>query len=210
MNKKLMVLLLAAIMLLAVGCRNDADTKETTEPSLHLETETNPVIPDETISGVEILDEPLNNPFDETEDAEQETTENNSSTDNTSNSNSDGNGQSNTGNNDNTGNSGGSNNGGSNTEKPNQSGDETATEPKPTEPKPTEPGATEPEGGINYVSYEEYNNMTPAEQLAYYNQFPSMEAFVQWYNEAKAEYDKEHGAIDVGDGNIDLGDITNP
>lgn len=210
MNKKLMILLLAAIMLLAVGCKNGADTKETTEPSQQLETETNPVIPEETISGVEILDEPLSSPFDEMEDTEQKTTENSSSTDNTSNSSSDGNGQSNTGNTDNTGNSGGSNNGGSNTEKPAQSGDETAAEPKPTEPKPTESGATEPEGGIHYVSYEEYNNMTPAEQVAYYNQFPSMEAFVQWYNEAKAKYDEEHGAIDVGDGNIDLGDITNP
>lgn len=193
MNKKLMVLLLAAIMLLAAGCKNDADTGETTEPSQYLQTETNPEIPEETISGVEILDEPLNSPFDEMEDAEQETTDNSSSTDNADNSNSDG-----------------SNSGESNTEKPAQSGNDTAAESKPTEPKPTEPGATEPEDGIHYVSYEEYNNMTPAEQVAYYNQFPSMEAFVQWYNEAKAEYDREHGAIDVGDGDIDLGDITNP
>lgn len=191
MNKKLVVLLLVAIMLLAVGCKNDADTRETTEPSQPLETETTPVIPDETIPGVEMLDEPLNSPFDETEDTEQETTENNSAADNT-------------------GSADGSNNSGSGTEKPSQSGDETAAEPKPTEPKPTEPGATEPEGGITYVSYEEYNNMTPAEQVAYYNQFPSIEAFVQWYNEAKAEYDKEHGAIDVGDGDIDLGDIIKP
>lgn len=184
MNKKRMVLLLAAIMLLAVGCKKDADT---TEPSQLLETETNPVIPEETILGVEILDEPLNNPFDETRDAEQEPTENKSTADNT-----------------------GSNNGASNTEKPAQSGDGTAAETGPAEPKPTESGATEPEGGISYVSYEEYTNMTPEEQLAYYNQFPSMEAFVQWYNEAKAEYDKEHGAIDVGDGDIDLGDIIKP
>ena len=69
MNKKLMVLLLATIMLLAAGCKNDADTKETTEPLQHLETETNPVMPEETISGVEILEEPLNNPFEGTEEA---------------------------------------------------------------------------------------------------------------------------------------------
>lgn len=193
MNRKLMVLLLAAIMLLAAGCKKDADTRETTEPPQHLETETTPTVPEETISGVEILDEPLNSPFDEMEDTEQETTENNSSTGNTGNSNSDG-----------------SNSGDSHTEKPAQSGDDTAAESRPAETKPAESGATEPEGGIHYVSYEAYNSMTPAEQMAYYNQFPSMEAFVRWYNDAKAEYDEEHGAIDVGDGDIDLGDIINP
>lgn len=193
MNMKLMVLLLAAMMLLGAGCKKDAAARETTEPTRHLETETNPVISEETISGVEILDEPLSSPFDEMEDAEQETAENNSSTDNTGNSNADG-----------------SDYGDSDTEKPAQSSDETADESKATEPEPTGSGATEPEDGDNYVSYEVYNNMTPAEQMAYYNQFPSMEAFVQWYNEAKAEYDKAHGAIDVGDGDIDLGDIANP
>lgn len=188
MYKKLMALLLAAMMLLAAGCKKDTAPQETTEPSRPLETETTPVvIPEETISGVEILDEPLNSPFDGMEDTEPETTENSSPSDNTI-----------------------SNNASSNTEKPAQSGNETVTEPTPTEPVQSEPGATVPEDGINQVSYETYSNMTPAEQMAFYNQFTSMEAFVQWYNEAKAEYDREHGAIDVGDGDIDLGDIINP
>lgn len=191
MNKRLMVLLLVAILLLAVGCKNNADTAdiadttEATESSLPLETETNPVIPEEPVLGVGTLDESLTNPFENPEEAEQETTENSGSADN-------------------------GNNDGSNTEEPSQSGNETPTEPDPTESEATEPDATEPEGGNTYVSYEEYNNMTPAEQVAYYNQFPSMEAFVEWYKEAKAEYDKEHGSVDVGDGNIDLGDIVKP
>lgn len=235
MNKRLMVLLLAAIMLLAVGCGNHADVEETTEPSQQLETEASPEVPDETIPGVEILDEPLANPFDEMEDAEQETTGNDGSTGNTGSSNSGDNGQSNKGNGNadsNTGNSGsngsgdnqetsGNNTGntgdtgsfgGENTEKPT---DPEPTETQPTAPQPTEPGtteheSTEPSSEVKHVSYEAYNNMTPAEQLAYYEQFPSMEAFVNWYNEAKAKYDEEHGAIDVGDGNIDLGDIVKP
>lgn len=53
--------------------------------------------------------------------------------------------------------------------------------------------------------------MTPDQQVEYFNKFSSMEAFVQWYNEAKAAYDAEHGAIDIGgDGSVDLGDIANP
>lgn len=187
MNKKWMALLLAAIMLLAAGCKKDGAAGETTEPTQPVQTETDPVIADEPISGVEVLDQPLNNPFEETGEAGQEAAENTGAPEDTV-----------------------GNNGGSGAEKPDQSGDGAAAETGPAEPKPTESGTTEPEGGISYVSYEEYNNMTPAEQLAYYNQFPSMEAFVQWYNEAKAEYDREHGAIDVGDGDIDLGDIINP
>ena len=91
------------------------------------------------------------------------------------------------------------------------SGNQGGTE-KPTEaPKPTEPLPTDPETGETYVSYEAYNNMSPAEQVEYFNTFPSMEEFVKWYNEAKAKYDEEHGAIEIGgDGTIDLGDIINP
>lgn len=70
--------------------------------------------------------------------------------------------------------------------------------------------STDPSTGIDYASYEDYINMTPDEQMAYYNQFPSMPDFVKWYNEAKAEYEKTHGAIDVGDGNINLGDLVKP
>ena len=53
--------------------------------------------------------------------------------------------------------------------------------------------------------------MSPDEQVEFFNQFASMEEFVQWYNDAKEAYDAEHGAIDIGgDGSIDLGDIINP
>lgn len=88
--------------------------------------------------------------------------------------------------------------------------DPVTTEPQPTDPENTDPETNDPSSDANEVTYEEYNNMSPEEQMAYYSQFPSMEAFVEWYNRAKAAYDEEHGAIDVGDGNIDLGDLINP
>lgn len=74
-------------------------------------------------------------------------------------------------------------------------------------------GGTGSEGDPDnfYVTYEQYNAMSPQEQVDYFNKFPSMEAFVQWYNDAKEAYDAEHGAIEIGgDGSIDLGEIINP
>ena len=68
-----------------------------------------------------------------------------------------------------------------------------------------------PVGDPDEVTYEDYNNMTPAQQVEFFNTFESMEAFVKWYNEAKAAYDAEHGAIEIGgNGSVDLGDIVNP
>ncbi len=81
------------------------------------------------------------------------------------------------------------------------------TKPEETQPAATEPGETQPDAGEDKVTYEEYNDMSPEEQVAFFNQFASMEDFVAWYNQAKAEYEEENGAIDVGDGNIDLGDL---
>ena len=212
MNKKLIALLLAVIMVLSVGCGKDKGGEETTDPSEAVEETT---APDE-IPGVQHLDEPIENPFDQQEDSEEapidepaeDNTDNSGNTGNTGNGGNSGN-TGNSGNSGNTGNTGsnagGGNSGGSNTERPTQpsGGNNEGT-------KPTEPAVTEPSSGSERVSYEEYNAMTPAEQVAYYNQFDSMEAFVQWYNEAKDAYDREHGAIDVGDGNIDLGDLEKP
>ena len=82
------------------------------------------------------------------------------------------------------------------------------TEPKPTEPKPTEPEATEPAEEEPRVTYEDYINMSPEEQVAFIQKFDSMQDFLTWHKQAKAEYEKDHGAIDIEDGNIDLGGIT--
>lgn len=194
MNKKLIALLLTVVMLLTVGCGRKDDTEGTNEPSQSVEAGTDAQLPDETIPGVEILDESLSNPFDEMEENEQADAENGSaSSDNNAGNTGNGNSQS------------GSNNGNSNTDETTQSGGEASAETQPT-------GAGSSNSGSESlsVSYEEYNSMTPEAQVAYYNQFSSMEAFVKWYNEAKAAYDAEHGSIEVGDGNIDLGDLVKP
>ena len=84
------------------------------------------------------------------------------------------------------------------------------TEPSSTEPtKPTEPAQTEPmEVPDGEIDYEAFIAMTPAQQRAYMESFESIDAFFAWYNAAKEAYEKDHPAIDVGDGVIDLEDIT--
>lgn len=42
------------------------------------------------------------------------------------------------------------------------------------------------------IGYEEYMAMTGKEQQAYYEQFPNVESFFEWYHAAKAEYDAAH------------------
>ena len=58
-------------------------------------------------------------------------------------------------------------------------------------------------------TWEEYQAMSGAEREAHFKQFSSPEAYIQWLNKAKADYDKEHPTIEVGaDGTIDLGKLT--
>lgn len=78
----------------------------------------------------------------------------------------------------------------------------TTPTPKPTTPTPS----TGPELDENgYWTYEYYISRSGEEQMAYYRTFPSMAAFNKWYNEAKAEYDRQHPKETIGpDGNIDL------
>ncbi len=56
------------------------------------------------------------------------------------------------------------------------------------------------------VTYAEYLAMTGAEQSAFINSFESTEAFFQWRNAAKAEYEAQNPDIELGNGgDIDLG-----
>lgn len=100
------------------------------------------------------------------------------------------------------------------TEKENQNqntGSAKPTKPKPTEPKPTQPKPTEPSDPVDSDSdlteYERFQNMSPSEQQAYMDSFPSIEAFFEWYNAAKAAYEAANPPIEVGDETIDIGDI---
>lgn len=194
MNRKLMALLLAALMLLCIGCGNkNEDTTGTTEaPETQTPTETEGITETAPGTAINILDpdgfeedgeetEPQETEPEETEpentkpqETEPEETKHQETEPEAT--------------------------------KP-QETEPAETRPQTTEPAGTEPGETEPDAEDDRVTYEEYNDMTPEEQLAFFNQFASMEDFVAWYNEAKAEYEKENGAIDVGDGNIDMGNI---
>lgn len=102
-----------------------------------------------------------------------------------------------------------------------ESGKETT--PKATEPEketdPTEnpgdgettpPAETKPSGGSATVSsaYTDYMNMSAAQQQAFIESFESLDAFMAWFNQAKAEHNANDNSIEVGSGTIDLEQIT--
>lgn len=62
---------------------------------------------------------------------------------------------------------------------------------------------------ITKCTYEEYHAMTAETQKKFFEEFDSVEDFFEWYNDAKAKYEKENGAIEIGDGEINVGDIAN-
>ncbi len=62
---------------------------------------------------------------------------------------------------------------------------------------------------IRNCTYEEYHAMTAETQKAFFEKFESVEAFFDWYKDAKAKYEKENAAIEIGGGEINLGDVMN-
>ena len=74
---------------------------------------------------------------------------------------------------------------------------------------PEDPGTTEPETPdvTAPVDYERFQAMTPAQQQAYMESFDSMDAFFDWYEKAKAEYEAANPPIYIEDGSIDLDDV---
>ena len=85
------------------------------------------------------------------------------------------------------------------------------TEPEETEPPATEPEETEPEetgsgnqGGSNpwNLTYEEYQNMSAAEQRAQMEAFSSIDEFFAWYDAAKKKHEAENPDIEVGGGDV--------
>ncbi len=62
-----------------------------------------------------------------------------------------------------------------------------------------------PPGGV--CTYEEYQNMTDAEQKAYRNSFPSISDYFAWLGAAMEEYENSQNKVEIGgDGSVDLGD----
>ena len=60
---------------------------------------------------------------------------------------------------------------------------------------------------VNMTQYEWYHSLSGEQQMAYMETFDNMQAFFDWYNAAKEEHEKEKPGIDIGSGNIDMGDI---
>ena len=77
---------------------------------------------------------------------------------------------------------------------------------KETEPKETKPKGEQSIGPDMSTSYEEYEAMSGEEQTMFYYSFSSADAFVSWYNAAKAEYEANIDREYIGaDGVIDIG-----
>ena len=83
----------------------------------------------------------------------------------------------------------------------------TSTEPAPTTQSTTPPQTSGKEPAE--VTYEEYLAMTPAQQQAHYEQFPSLEAYIAWHNAALEIYEENQSSIEVT-GGIDIGDFITP
>lgn len=89
-----------------------------------------------------------------------------------------------------------------------------ATQPTtaPTQPAtqpttaPTEPATQPPAAELS--DYETFRQLSPADQQKYMESFASVEAFFEWYNKAKAEYEAANPPIEIGgDSSVDLGDV---
>ena len=96
------------------------------------------------------------------------------------------------------------------TTKPTEAPKPSETTPPTEAPQPSEttPPTETPQPETKPQSeYETFQNMSAADQQAHMESFDSMDAFFDWYNNAKAEYEAANPPIDIGNGSIDMGDL---
>ena len=73
---------------------------------------------------------------------------------------------------------------------------------------PTEEPETDAPVNTGKITYEDYLNMSGAEQQEFIMSFGDPAAFFAWLEAAKAEYEANNPSIDIGDGSdIDIGDL---
>ena len=85
------------------------------------------------------------------------------------------------------------------------SDDEQATDPTT---KPSEDEKTEIDSSAEELSdYEAFQAMSAEEQQAFIATFEDMDAFFEWYNRVKEAYEAANPPIEIGDGDVDMGDI---
>lgn len=98
------------------------------------------------------------------------------------------------------------------TEPPTQNSEPPTQNTQPPAQSTEPPADTQPQAGGSdpaKLTYEEYLAMSPYEQQAHYESFPSLEAYIAWHNAALAEYEENQSSIEVT-GGIDIGDFMNP
>lgn len=61
--------------------------------------------------------------------------------------------------------------------------------------------------GTDLTEYEKFHALSPEEQQQYVESFEDIDQFFDWYNSSKEEYEAANPPIDVGDGEIDMGEI---
>lgn len=83
-----------------------------------------------------------------------------------------------------------------------------ATKPQETKPQETTPPETvpvKPDG--TKVSFEQYNNMSSADQQAFFESFENVDAYLAWYDAALKEYENSKNVIEIAGGSVDLGEL---
>ena len=86
---------------------------------------------------------------------------------------------------------------------------ETVKPTEPAQPDTTTPTTEPTQPSVNVqMDYERFQNLSASEQMAVMESFGSLDLFFAWYNQIKAEYEAANPPIDVGDGNIDIGDLV--
>ncbi len=71
--------------------------------------------------------------------------------------------------------------------------------------------STKPSGTVptpDKMTYEDYMNLDPDSQQAFFDSFASVQDFFAWFNAAKSEYEANDDSIIIdGNGSVDIGDI---
>lgn len=175
MNRKLITLLMAALLVLTVTACHSNEIPST-EPSDETQESIRP--------GLVELEDPIDNPFsseptnncDPTENTEPTADMNNSPTE-----------------------------GDKDSTEESTTPTEIEKDPTEDTVPPTTESNGQGSMSANAQAYAAWLNMSGEQQQEFMNSFDSIEAFFAWLNAAKAEYEAQNPGIDVGDGNIDIG-----
>lgn len=85
-----------------------------------------------------------------------------------------------------------------------------ATKPQVTNPPETKPAETLPANPEKTsLTFDQYQNLSSADQQAYFESFDTMEAFLAWYDAAMKEYEESKNVVEIAGGAVDLGELMN-